>query len=139
MCFSQYLLTTVESALADFLGFGLLTTTTTKGGIAKNPGHSLRLAIDRTCQDILPNAIGLSDAFGFTDWELDRCGSPLYFLALNAHVLLSCAFDSALGVYDGNVYEALWERTKIEPMNQRDVTDAYEVCFVLLHARLGFV
>ena len=77
--FSQHLLTTAESALADLLGFGLLTITATKEGITKDPGHSLRLAIDKTCQDILPNAIGLTDAFGFTDWELDRCLSPHVF------------------------------------------------------------
>ena len=49
----------------------------------------------------------------------------------------SCAFDSALGVYDGNVYEALWERTKREPMNQREVTEAYEVRLISFMFDLG--
>lgn len=30
------------------------------------------MAILKLCSELLPNAIGLSDAFGFTDWELDR-------------------------------------------------------------------
>ena len=64
---------------------------------------------------------------------------PPCILALNPRVLLSYPFDSALGVYDGNVYEALWERTKREPMNQREVTEAYEVCltpFFMFHLGL---
>jgi hypothetical protein len=36
---------------------------------------------------------------------------------------------SALGVYDGNVYEALWERAKTEPLNRREVPEGYEVDF----------
>lgn len=34
---------------------------------------------------------------------------------------------SALGVYNGKVYEALWERAKAEPLNQTEVPAAYEV------------
>ena len=34
---------------------------------------------------------------------------------------------SALGVHDGGVYEALWERVQTEPLNQTEVTEAYEV------------
>lgn len=34
---------------------------------------------------------------------------------------------SALGVYDGRVYEALWERAQAEPLNKTEVTAAYEV------------
>lgn len=41
-------------------------------------------------------------------------------------------FRSALGVYDGSVYESLWERTRTEPLNQTDVIDGYEVCLTLL-------
>ncbi len=33
---------------------------------------------------------------------------------------------SALGVYDGRVYEALWERTKSEPLNNGE-DHVYEV------------
>lgn len=34
---------------------------------------------------------------------------------------------SAIGVYDGNVYEKLWERAQTEPLNQAEVTEGYEV------------
>ena len=54
----------------DVLSFGLL------GAVGPNvngdPTRSLRLAIKRTCEALLPEAIGLSDGFGFSDWELDR-------------------------------------------------------------------
>jgi hypothetical protein len=35
---------------------------------------------------------------------------------------------SALGVYDGKAYDALWARVQQEPLNQTEVTEAYEVC-----------
>ncbi|KAK0476960.1 peroxisomal oxidase [Armillaria novae-zelandiae] len=94
--FMLYLLSTVEGSLTDFLTFDLI-----KGSQAK----SLRRAISKLCQELLPNAIGFTDAFGFSDWEL----------------------DSALGVYDGRVYEALWARVQTEPLNQTEVPEAYEV------------
>jgi len=53
---------------------------------------------------LIPETIGLTDAFGFTDWDL----------------------GSALGVYDGKVYEALWERAQTEPLNRTQVPVAYE-------------
>ena len=34
---------------------------------------------------------------------------------------------SALGIYDGNVYEELWKRVQTEPLNQTEVTEGYEV------------
>jgi hypothetical protein len=40
--------------------------------------------------------------------------------------------NSALGVYDGKVYDALWERTKLEPLNEREVPEVYEVSFFSL-------
>lgn len=49
------------------------------------------------------SAVGVCDAFGIPD-----------------NLLIS-----ALGRYDGNVYEALYNSTKLEPMNETDVTDAY--------------
>lgn len=60
----QYLLTAVEGALADLLSLSLLA-----------PGQcvqDLRSTISRFCVDLLPELIGLTDAFGFSDWELDR-------------------------------------------------------------------
>ncbi|KAG5650389.1 hypothetical protein H0H81_012401 [Sphagnurus paluster] len=101
--YTLYLLTVVEAGLADLLSFGLLRPTTNSSG-SSDPARSLRLYISQLCQELLPNAIGLSDAFGFTDWEL----------------------DSALGVFDGKVYEALWQRAQEEPLNRTEVTSGYE-------------
>ncbi|RDB17664.1 Peroxisomal acyl-coenzyme A oxidase 1 [Hypsizygus marmoreus] len=104
--YTLYLLTTVEAGLVDFLSFGVLVPSNNTGSHDRSvdPARSLRLAINQLCQELLPNAIGLTDAFGFTDWEL----------------------DSALGVFDGRVYDALWERVQTEPLNQTEVTSAYE-------------
>ncbi|KAG1838610.1 peroxisomal oxidase [Suillus tomentosus] len=93
-----YLLTSAESALVDLLSVGLIRHTG-----AGDPTQDLRLAVKALCLEVLPNAIGLTDAFGFSDWSL----------------------DSALGVSDGRVYEALWKRVQMEPMNKYEVTPAY--------------
>jgi len=100
-----YLLTTVESALVDLLSFGLFRATPTGNPPrSRDPTRALRLAIANLCGELLPEMIGLTDAFGFSDWEL----------------------DSALGVYDGKAYEAMWARVQDEPLNQTEVTEAYE-------------
>ncbi|KAG2145428.1 peroxisomal oxidase [Suillus bovinus] len=93
-----YLLTSAESALVDLLSVGLIRHTG-----AGDPTQDLRLAVKALCLEVLPDAIGLTDAFGFSDWSL----------------------DSALGVSDGRVYEALWKRVQMEPMNKDEVTPAY--------------
>ena len=62
------MLTAVESGLTDILSFGLLG----EAGPAEDPSRGLRVAIKRLCEELLPEAIGLSDGFGFSDWELDR-------------------------------------------------------------------
>ncbi|TEB33934.1 acyl-CoA oxidase [Coprinellus micaceus] len=97
--FTLYLLTTVEAGLVDLLSFGVL-----RSNGSGDVSRPLRLAIRKSCEDILPEAIGLTDAFGFSDWEL----------------------DSALGAYNGKVYEALWNRAQAEPLNQTEVPEAYE-------------
>ena len=33
--------------------------------------------------------------------------------------------NSCLGRYDGRVYEALLEQTKVEPLNEHDITEGY--------------
>jgi len=102
-----YLLTAVEGALVDLLSFGLLGPKVIYGespSSSIDPTRAVRLAIQRLCQELIPETIGLTDAFGFTDWEL----------------------DSALGVYNGKVYEALWERAQTEPLNRTQVPVAYE-------------
>lgn len=93
-----YLLTSAESALVDLFSVGLI-----RHMGAGDPTQDLRLAIKALCVEVLPNVIGLTDAFGFSDWSL----------------------DSALGVFDGRVYEALWRRVQMEPMNKDEVTPAY--------------
>ncbi|KAF5349311.1 hypothetical protein D9758_011761 [Tetrapyrgos nigripes] len=102
--YTLFLLTTIEASLSDFLSFGLLRISGSVSSTVTDPTRSLRQAISTLCKQILPEAIGLTDAFGFSDWDL----------------------DSALGRYDGDTYQALWERAQTEPLNQKEVSDAYE-------------
>ncbi|KXN92550.1 Putative peroxisomal acyl-coenzyme A oxidase 1.2 [Leucoagaricus sp. SymC.cos] len=95
----QYLLTTLEIGIVDLLSFGALGASN-----GRDVTRTLRLAIKNLCTELLPEVIGLTDAFGFTDWEL----------------------DSALGVYDGKVYEQLWNRAQAEPLNETEIPVAYE-------------
>ena len=46
------------------------------------------------------------------------------------HVLTGS--DSALGVSDGRVYEALWQCVRMDPMNKDEVTPAYAICRSLM-------
>ncbi|KAI0659517.1 peroxisomal oxidase [Cubamyces menziesii] len=98
-----YLLTSVERGLVDIVSFNLLPEQATSE-VRSDPARSLRMAIKNLCEELLPEAIGLTDGFGFNDWEL----------------------DSALGRYDGNAYEELWKRTQMEPLNRTEVPDGYE-------------
>lgn len=88
-----FLLTAAEDGLADLFSLGLL----------RSNDRDLRLAIKSLCSELLPNAIGLVDAFCFSDWVL----------------------DSALGVSDGRVYEELWRRVQLNPFNHVDSTSIY--------------
>mmetsp|Transcript_92191 Transcript_92191/g.282185 ORF Transcript_92191/g.282185 Transcript_92191/m.282185 type:complete len:728 (-) Transcript_92191:320-2503(-) len=54
-------------------------------------------------RDIRPHAIPLVDGWNIPDFLLNSC----------------------LGRYDGRVYEALYEQTKYEPLNDADVTEGY--------------
>ncbi|KIY64727.1 peroxisomal oxidase [Cylindrobasidium torrendii FP15055 ss-10] len=92
--YTLFLLSTVESALADFLEFEIF---------SPRDATAVRRALNTYCLHVLPEAVGLVDAFGFSDWEL----------------------DSALGVYDGRVYEALWKRVADEPLNQSEDDGIY--------------
>jgi len=60
--------------------------------------------VEALLKKVRVNAVGLVDAFNFSDAEL----------------------TSALGRYDGNVYEALYDWTKLDPMNAKNVPDAYQ-------------
>jgi len=100
-----YLLTSVENALVDLLSFGLLPTSLSHRLHADGDcTRILRTVIQQQYLKLLPQTIGLTDAFGFSDWEL----------------------DSALGVHDGKVYEALWERAQLDPLNKTEIPDGYE-------------
>ncbi|KIJ61734.1 hypothetical protein HYDPIDRAFT_96089 [Hydnomerulius pinastri MD-312] len=95
-----YLMTTAEEAFVDLFSLGLLR----HGADEVDPTRELRLAIKANCSQLLPNAVGLTDSFSFSDWAL----------------------DSALGVFDGRVYEELWRRVQLEPLNQTEGTPGYE-------------
>ncbi|THU89410.1 peroxisomal oxidase [Dendrothele bispora CBS 962.96] len=101
--YTLYLLSTIESSLADFLAFDLLRMSDADNSTS-DAVFILRRTIAEICSELLPEAIGLTDAFGFSDWEL----------------------NSALGRYDGRVYQTLWEKAQMEPLNQKEVPDAYE-------------
>lgn len=64
----QYLLTTTEEAFVDLFAFGLLQ----RGPGQTDPTRDLRAAINTVCLRLLPNAVGFTDAFSFSDWSLDR-------------------------------------------------------------------
>jgi acyl-CoA oxidase len=64
----QHLLTTLESALVDLLSFNLLSTRS----MGADSTRILRKTIQELYFKLLPESIGLTDAFGFSDWELDR-------------------------------------------------------------------
>jgi len=118
MCCVQFLLTTLETGIVDLLSSGALGT--------GNVTRTLRLAIKDISIELLPEAIGLTDAFGFTDWELDRLDPSTGCSSL--YLLKNVLITSALGVYDGKVYEQLWKRAQDEPLNQVEIPIAYEVC-----------
>jgi len=51
--------------------------------------------------EVRKEAIGLADAWDISDHTLNSC----------------------LGRYDGNVYEALYSRAKLDPLNQQDTAE----------------
>ena len=66
-----------------------------------SPDHMkmIRSSSRKTLALIRPNAVALVDSWDFTDKYL----------------------NSALGRYDGNVYEALYENAKKSPLNKSDI------------------
>ena len=71
----QFLLHTVEQALPSLLEFGVIAPPASPSSFSRWPKPSsidtLRLEIDEVSQQLLPELVGLTDAFGFSDWELD--------------------------------------------------------------------
>lgn len=61
--------------------------------------------INECMAEIRPDAVALVDSFGWLDYELG---------------------NSAIGRYDGNVYEAIYEEAKRNPLNQEDVMVGWE-------------
>lgn len=64
----------------------------------------IRAKVRQLLDQVRPDAIPLVDAFNFSDYEL----------------------NSALGRYDGNVYEALFDMAQLEPLNKKSVSDGYK-------------
>lgn len=127
-----YLLTTLESSLVDLLSLNLLPLKTVLPSVSPSQDklpqcqshthdctRELRGAIMQLEEELLPEAIGLTDSFGFTDWEL----------------------NSALGVRDGRVYENLWDSAQVDPLNETEVVGYKEyIKSILEHGQnsLGF-
>eukprot|EP00698_Gefionella_okellyi_P004148 TRINITY_DN13873_c0_g1_i1.p1 TRINITY_DN13873_c0_g1~~TRINITY_DN13873_c0_g1_i1.p1 ORF type:complete len:679 (+),score=159.60 TRINITY_DN13873_c0_g1_i1:50-2038(+) len=63
----------------------------------------LRQAIEQCLIAIRPDAVPLVDAFALSDFVL----------------------NSTLGRHDGDVYNALWEHARAEPLNKNEVVDGY--------------
>lgn len=104
--------------MVDLFAFGLLQ----RGPGQTDPTRDLRAAINTVCLRLLPNAVGFTDAFSFPDWALDG------FVSI--HLIGWIAYfpaPSALGVSNGRVYEELWKRAQLEPLNQTNNTPGYEV------------
>ena len=85
---SQYLVTTVEGALVDLLTFGLVHPKAIYRESplsSMDPTHAMHLAIQCLCQELIPETIGLTNAFEFMDWDLDR---------LIIFLLFTCMFSN---------------------------------------------
>ena len=79
----------------DLLSFGLMPPKAIYGektpSSSIDPTRAVRLAIQRLCQELIPETIGLTDAFGFTDWDLDRLVINyfiLFYFYLHLHIFL---------------------------------------------------
>lgn len=74
-----------------------------------------RTAVRQLLAAVRPDAVALVDSFKFSDRLL----------------------GSALGRYDGRVYETLWEWAQREPLNRSPVADGYrQFLRPLIHAKL---
>jgi len=87
----------IENELGEFLESGAFANGNSKA-------EWIHEGVEALLKKVRVNAVGLVDAFNFSDAEL----------------------TSALGRYDGNVYEALYDWTKLDPMNAKNVPDAYQ-------------
>ncbi|GAA6008466.1 hypothetical protein JCM11491_004489 [Sporobolomyces phaffii] len=96
-----FLLHTVEQALPSLLEFGIIATPASSSSLSpagaggassspRSPIDVLRLEIDQVAQSLLPELVGLTDSFGFSDWEL----------------------NSVVGNSDGQVYERMLKKAQ---------------------------
>ena len=108
----------MEGALVDLLSFGVIcpTTTTTyeEGSPPQDPTRVVRLAIQRTCQELLPDIVGLTDAFGFTDWELDRLVPPFSFFY--THYFETCNNPTFYFIFFIYLFLVRWEFIMVKCM-----------------------
>lgn len=83
--------------------------------LTPSDAQKCREAVVGALQKVRPNAVALVDAWDWSDFTL----------------------KSALGKYDGNVYEALMEVAKRDPLNHSDpVVGWRENIYPLTHSRL---
>lgn len=71
---TQYILYTIEGALAQLLEFGILAPTPpslTSKELAVGPIEALRAQVNDLARQLLPELVGLVDAFAFSDWDLN--------------------------------------------------------------------
>ncbi|KAI9271552.1 acyl-CoA dehydrogenase/oxidase [Phascolomyces articulosus] len=88
----------------------------TSGYLNSDQAAMLKDQVIALLEQIRPNAVALVDAFAFPDYYL----------------------HSALGRYDGKVYESYTRMSEGEPLNQRQVVEGYEQFIKpLVHAGLG--
>lgn len=87
-----FVLDAMVTGIPDFAEFGILlatppTTRSSSGRDSSSPFTRLRDSLKRVIGECELDLVGFTDAFGFTDWEL----------------------NSVLGRQDGDVYRALWK------------------------------
>ncbi|GAA5967039.1 hypothetical protein JCM21900_003631 [Sporobolomyces salmonicolor] len=96
-----FLLHTVEEALPALLEFSILAPPAPRALLGSSVSSSravptwidlLRLELDQLAQQLLPELVGLTDSFGFSDWEL----------------------DTVAGNADGGVYECMLEKAQAD-------------------------
>ncbi|GAA6043197.1 hypothetical protein JCM8097_000317 [Rhodosporidiobolus ruineniae] len=93
-----FLLHRLSLALPSLLTLGILPPPppafSPSSSASSKPPHidALRAAVDAAAKELVPELVGLTDAFGFSDWEL----------------------DSVAGRFDGNVYELMLAKAKAD-------------------------
>jgi len=88
---------------------------TEDGYLSQSQIAMLRQKIRQLLDQLRPDAVSLVDSFNFSDYEL----------------------HSALGRYDGNVYEALFEMAQHEPLNKELVVSEYQTSLRPLFKKEG--